>query len=344
MVKNVRVGKFILGKGQRTFIIAEIGGNFTTLEDGKKLVNLAVESGADAVKLQTYTAKNTATKEAFINLENTGEINQYEYFQNFELSPEIHKEIFDYCKEKGILCFSTPSHPEDVELLESLGVEVYKVGSDDAINLPLLTYIAKKNKPILMSTGMCTLEEVREAVNTILKYNDKLVLLHAISNYPSYAEDANLKVIETFYNEFDLPIGFSDHSLGIELPIAAVALGACVVEKHFTYDKNAEGPDHMLSATPEEMKDIIKSIRLIEDALGDGEKKPTEKELKSMKYMRKSIVATKDIPTGTTITEEMIDIKRPCLGILPKEFENVVGKIAKTDIKEDDISQWDRLS
>ncbi|NQV77833.1 MAG: N-acetylneuraminate synthase family protein [Lutibacter sp.] len=333
-----------VGPGCDTYVIAEIGGNFLDFETGKKLIDLAIESGVDAVKLQTYKANNTVTKTAWTDMENTGKAIQYDYFIKYELPENLHYQVFEYCKSKGLFVFSTPSHPEDVIFLDQLGIEAYKIGADDATNIPLLKFIARRNKPILISTGMCTMEEVREAVNSILgEGNDQIILFHTVSSYPTYPEHANLNVIKTFISEFNLPIGLSDHSVGVENSIAARALGACVIEKHFTYDKNAEGPDHMLSADPKEMKQIVNSVRNLDQAMGDFHKKPVGPEILNRLNNRKSVVSVMNIPKGTRITKEMIEIKRPGRGIPPKFIDQVIGRIANVNINEDHIITWDML-
>ncbi|MCK5023364.1 MAG: N-acetylneuraminate synthase family protein, partial [Candidatus Aenigmarchaeota archaeon] len=221
----------------------------------------------------------------------------------------------------------------------------HKIGSDDVCNIPFLKYVAETDLPIILSTGMSTLKEVRDAVDIILGCgNDQLILLHCVTNYPTYPESVNLKAIETLRNEFGLPVGYSDHTIGTHIPIAAAAMGACVIEKHFTLDKNAEGPDHMLSADPLEMKHIVEGIRTIEKARGDGVKRPAKSEMITRKNNRKSIVAVTDIPKGTVITKDMIDIKRPGYGVPPKFIELIVGRTAVKDIEAEDVITWELVN
>jgi len=343
-MKTVTIAGSVIGPGHPLFVIAEIGGNFTTYEGGKRLIDEARHVGADAVKLQTYRAETVSSKKAMFDMENTGVASQYELFKQYELSEELHEKLFDSAKTAGIPLFSTPGHPEDVDLLEKLGTPAHKIGSDDACNLPFLEYVAKTGKPIILSTGMCTLEEVRESVSTILgTNNDQLILLHCVTNYPTYPENVNLRAMCTLKKEFGLPAGYSDHTLTPSTALAAAALGADVLECHFTLDKNAEGPDHMLSSDPKEMKFIIESIREIEQALGDGIKRPAVSE-KTMRYNnRKSIVTVKTIVQGERVSGDAIAIKRPGYGIAPKYFNLVIGRTAKQTIDAEEALNWDML-
>jgi N-acetylneuraminate synthase len=333
-------------KKDRCYIIAEIGGNFTTFEEAKKLVDLAYESGVDAVKLQTYKADTIVTKTAKFDLDNVGEMNQYELFEKYQIDFALHKKVFDYIDSKGLEWLSTPSHKIDVDMLDELGVKSHKIGADDATNLPLIKYVASTNKPILLSSGMCTLEEVRDMINTCLEVgNDKIILFHTVSNYPTYPEQVNLLAMQTLKREFPfLIVGFSDHTIGSTACFAAACMGAEVVEKHFTYDKNADGPDHQLSANPQEMKEIVDRIREFEFMKGSGAKKPVGKEITNRAKNRKSIVTTKPIKKGEVFTLENIDIKRPGYGIEPKYFEEVLGKYAKLDIEDDKTLNWSDIS
>lgn len=331
--------KFVKGK---TYIIAEIGGNFTTYAEAAKLVDLAKKAGVDAVKLQTFKASTLVTKDAIFDMENTGIVSQYEIFQKFEINENLHKQVFDYVRESGLDWFSTPSHEEDVDLLESLNVGAHKVGSDDAINIPLLKKLARTKKPILLSTGMCTLEEVKESVGAILEEgNDKIFLLHAITSYPTHPENVNLQVLDTFKKEFpNLVIGYSDHTLGITASLCAVAMGAEVIEKHFTYDKKADGPDHMLSADYVEMKEIVDRVREFEIMRGTGIKRPADSEEKTRRNNRKSLVVLKDIQEGEVFTSINLGVRRPGYGIKPKFFEQIIGKRAAKSLKSDAVLQW----
>ncbi|WP_419770599.1 MAG: N-acetylneuraminate synthase family protein [Candidatus Marinarcus sp.] len=333
-------------KKDRCYIIAEIGGNFVTFDEAKKLVDLAYESGVDAVKLQTYRADTIVTKTAKFDLDNVGEMVQHELFEKYQIDFALHKKVFDYIDSKGLDWFSTPSHKTDVDMLDELGVSAHKLGADDATNLPFIQYVASTNKPILLSSGMCTLEEVREMINACLVMgNDKIILFHTVSNYPTYPEQVNLLAMQTLKREFPfLTVGFSDHTIGSTACFAAACMGAEVVEKHFTYDKNADGPDHQLSANPQEMKEIVDRIREFEVMKGSGAKKPVGKEITNRAKNRKSIVTIKPIKKGELLSMENIDIKRPGHGIEPKYFDQILGKRADKDLKEDEVLSWSDLS
>ena len=332
-------------KKSMCYIIAEIGGNFTTFEQAVRLVDGAADSGVDAVKLQTYKADTLASKLALFDMENTGVTSQYELFKKYEIDEALHLKVFSYIESKGLDWFSTPSHETDVELLEKLGVKAHKIGSDDAVNIPFLKYIARMGKPMLLSTGMCTMQEVREAVAAILEEgNDKIILLHAITSYPTHPENVNLGAMQAMMREFPyLDIGYSDHTVGITACICAAAMGARVIEKHFTYDKNADGPDHILSADPEEMKEIVKKIREFELMKGDGIKRPADSEKNTRINNRKSIVLTHAIRAGETFTREHLAVKRPGYGIPPKLLQEIIGRIALRDIDADEVLTWEML-
>jgi N-acetylneuraminate synthase len=274
-------------------------------------------------------------------MENTGEVSQFELFKKYEIDEELHGKIFDYIRNKGLDWFSTPSHEDDVEMLDRLGVNAYKVGSDDAVNIPFLKYLARKGKPIILATGMCTMEEVKESVAAILgEGNSQIVLLHAVTSYPTHPENVNLLAMKKMMDEFDLPVGYSDHTIGTVACVAAAAMGAMVLEKHFTTDKNAPGPDHILSADPAEMKSIVDQVRTLEKMLGSGIKMPAASEQTTRINNRKSIVAVKRLPAGHRITLEDIAIKRPGCGIAPKFFEQLIGNILNRELDEDDVIVW----
>ncbi len=303
------------------------------------MVDLAHNAGVDAVKLQTYKADTIVTKTARFDLDNVGDMVQHQLFQKYQIDFELHKKVFDYIESKELDWFSTPSHRTDVDMLDELGVAAHKLGADDATNLPLIKYVASTNKPILLSSGMCTMAEVREMISVCLEVgNDKIILFHTISNYPTYSNQVNLLAMQALKREFPfLTVGFSDHTIGPIACFAAACMGAEVVEKHFTYDKNAEGPDHQLSASPEEMKEIVNNIREFEIMRGSAAKRPVGKEIANREKNRKSIVTIKPIKKGESLTIENIDIKRPGHGIEPKYFDTMLGKIAGKDIEEDEV-------
>jgi len=347
MKKMIKIENRYISEDYPTFIIAEAGVNHNgSLELAKKLVDVAKEAGVDAVKFQTFKTEKVVSKfapKAEYQIKNTGNNeSQYEMIKKLELTEEEFIELYKYTKEKGLIFLSTPFDFESADFLEDL-VPAYKISSTDLTNLPFLEYIAKKGKPIILSTGMATLGEIEEAVNTIKKYNEDIILLHCITNYPADFEELNLRAIKTLKEAFKLPVGYSDHSLGIYAPIAAVTLGAVVIEKHFTINKNLPGPDHKASLNPEELKEMVKAIRLIEKALGDGIKRPTFSEEKIKKVVRKSLVANVDIPKGSIIKREMVTIKRPGIGIEPKYLDKIIGKKAKRDIKKDEVIRWEDI-
>lgn len=330
---------------KKIYIIAEIGGNFVTLEEAKALVDSAAACGVDAIKLQTFTAEKVASKKAIFDMENTGITSQFDLFKKYEIDEALHYQIFDYIKSQGLDWFSTPSHESDVEMLDRLGVEAYKVGSDDAVNIPFLQLLARRGKPILLATGMCTMEEVRESVAAILgEGNSQLVLLHAVTSYPTHAENVNLLAMKAMMEEFSLPVGYSDHTLGTVACVAAAAMGAVVLEKHFTLDRNAEGPDHILSADPEQMRQIVEQVRMVEAMRGSGIKMPAASEKTTRINNRKSVVVTRSLPAGHCLKESDIDIKRPGFGIAPKYFDMLAGRRLNRSLEEDEVISWSDLS
>ena len=346
--KRVSLPNSDIGPGCPIYIIAEIGGNFSTFEEGKALINAAIEAGSDAVKIQTYKAHTVSSRKAMFSAEGmefTGDASQFDMFVQYQIDDGVQQEIYQYAREHNIVLFSTPGHQTDVDILEQLGNSIYKIGSDDAVNLPLLRDIAQLQKPILLSTGMCTMREVGLAVDAVLSQgNDKLVLLHCVTNYPAEAKSVNLLAMNALQAEFGLPTGYSDHVLGNEICLAAAALNACVIEKHFTLDKTADGPDHALSSTPDEWKQLVDGVRKIEEAMGDGVKRPAASEKTTRKNNRKSLVSVSAIAAGETIEAKAIDIKRPGYGIAPWHYENVIGKIARCDIQEDDVITWEMIA
>ncbi len=326
------------------YIIAEIGGNFTTFDEARALIDSAASCGVDAVKLQTYRAETIASRKAIFDMENTGIASQFDLFKKYEINEALHEKVFSYIKSKGLDWFSTPSHDSDVDKLERLGVGAFKIGSDDAVNIPFLKYVARKGRPVILATGMCTMDEVRGSVSTILgEGTSELALLHAVTSYPTHPENVNLLAMKRMMEEFSLPVGYSDHTLGTVACVAAAAMGAMIIEKHFTVDKNAEGPDHMLSADPYEMKVIVDSIRLIEKMKGSGVKMPAASEKTTRINNRKSVVAAKNIKKGQRITASDIAIKRPGYGIAPKDFEQVIGRSASRGLDADEVISWGDL-
>ena len=342
----MKIANRLVGDGAPCFIIAEAGVNHNgDVELAKKLIDAAADAGADAVKFQTFRAESVVTtnaEKAEYQKETTDmEESQYDMIKKLELTEYNFKELADYAKEKDILFLSSPFDKESVDLLDEIDVPVFKIASGEITNFPLLKHIAKKGKPIILSTGMATLGEIEEALNVIRNEGvEDIVLLHCVTSYPAKMADVNLRVIETLRHAFKLPVGFSDHTLGITVPIAAVALGACMIEKHFTLDRNLPGPDHKASLEPKELKELVQAIRDIEKALGDGIKQPTVDEKEIKKVARRSIVAKVDISEGTFITGDMLDVKRPGTGIEPKYMREIIGKRVKAYITKDDLIYW----
>lgn len=338
-----------IGKGMPTFIIAEAGVNHNgDMELAKAMIDIAVDAGADAVKFQTFKAENLASKnarKADYQLETTDvDETQLEMLKRLELRPEQHITLIEHCSKKNILFLSTAFDSECADLLDSLEIPLFKIPSGEVINIPFLKHVARKGKPMILSTGMSYLGEIEQAVNAILETgNQNLILLHCVTNYPAEVEDINLRAIQTMERVFNLPVGYSDHTLGVEISIAAVALGACVIEKHYTLDKDMNGPDHKASLEPDELKALVKGIRNVEKALGNGIKKPARSESSNRQIIRKSLVAACDIDEGVTLTEDMILSKRPCTGISPVFLETVIGRKAARPIKKDEVINWDMV-
>ena len=329
----------------KVFIIAEAGVNHNgSLELAKKLIDVAVVSGADAVKFQTFKAENLVSKNAqkadYQKQTTNNEESQFDMIKKLELDVQTHRILMDYCKEKNIMFLSTPFDHDSIDLLNDLGLEIFKIPSGEITNLPYLRHIGKLNKKVILSTGMADIGEIEDAMDILINAGTKkenITVLHANTMYPTPMEDVNLKAMVTIGKTFDVAFGYSDHTLGIEVDIAAVAMGACCIEKHFTLDKTMEGPDHKASLEPDELKDMVKAIRNIEKALGNSVKKPSNSELKNKSIARKSIVAKKDIKKGEILCENNLAIKRPGNGISPMRWDEIVGTVATKDYKEDEL-------
>lgn len=332
----------------KCFIIAEIGVNHNgNIEIAKQMIDEAVKAGVDAVKFQSFKSEKLVTKDApkaNYQMKNTGGGSQFDMLKKLELTLENHIELKKYCDQKNILFMSTPFDFESVDLLEKIGVDVYKVSSGELTNIPLLKYIAKLGKKMIVSTGMANLEEVEAAINAIKSCgNDDIILLQCTSNYPTNYEDVNLNSMITMKELFDLPVGYSDHTIGIEVSIAAVSMGAKVIEKHFTLDKNMDGPDHIASLDTSELKLLVKCIRNVEKSLGSKIKKCNASEENTKLVVRKSIVAKENIKKGEEIGYSNIDFKRPGNGISPADIEMVLGKKAIFNIEKDKIITFNDL-
>ena len=329
----------------RVFIIAEAGVNHNgSIEIAKKLIDIASESGADAVKFQTFKAKNLLTKKAikadYQKKTSENEETQYDMIKKLELDFESHSELIYYCKKKRIMFLSTPFDHESINLLDNLGLEIFKIPSGEITNLPYLRHIGKLKKKVILSTGMSNFIEIESALNILIQSGTKkkdITILHANSQYPTPIEDVNLRAMVSIGKKLNINYGYSDHTLGIEVDIAAVALGASCIEKHFTLDKKMDGPDHKASLEPHELKNMVNAIRNIEVAFGSEIKKPTKSELPNITVARKSIVAKTKIKKGEIFTEDNLSIKRPGNGISPMKWDNVIGGVATNDYEEDDL-------
>lgn len=348
MIARLKISDRCIEKEEPCFIIAEAGINHNgDINLAKELIDVAANARADAVKFQTFKAEKLVlqdTGKAEYQTKNTGsEESQYQMLKMLELTESNFEELKAYAVRKNIIFLSTPFDEESVDFLDSIGVPLFKIGSGDLTNLLLLRHIAKKNKPVILSTGMSTLGEIDEALCTLIKEGlSDIVILHCITSYPAKAEEANLNVIKTLRSCFKLPVGLSDHTLGINVSLAARALGACVIEKHFTLDKKLAGPDHGASLDPEELGALVRGIREIESALGNGIKRPTQEEEKIKKFVRKKLVTITDIPRGTIIVEEMLMPKRVGTedGIDPRYLYSVLGKKALQNIKINSPIKW----
>ena len=332
---------------KHTLIIAEAGVNHNgSIELAKKLVEKAKEAGVDYIKFQTFKASKLVTKaakQAEYQQRNIGKEgdSQYQMLKKLELSPEEHEVLIEYCQQKGIKFFSTAFDFDSIDYLHSLNLGLWKIPSGEVTNYPFLKRIAAYNEPTILSTGMCDMEDVRAAVEALYKNGlskENLILLHCNTEYPTPFEDVNLKAMDALRKEFGVEVGYSDHTKGIEVPSAAVALGATVIEKHFTLDRNMEGPDHRASLEPDELMAMVSAIRNIEKAVGgDGTKHVSESEKKNIAIARKSIVAARDIKAGEVFTEQNLTVKRPGNGISPMKWDEVIGTKAKRDFSEDDL-------
>ncbi|MBL0015097.1 MAG: N-acetylneuraminate synthase [Bacteroidetes bacterium] len=338
-----------IGPGFPCFIIAEAGVNHNGDPAlARELIVAAAEAGADAVKFQTFKAEKLVTKSAKMadyQVQNTGqESSQLDMLRKLELQYDAHRELKDFAESLGLIFLSTPFDLEGIDFLKDLGVVAFKAGSGDLTNLPYLRKMASQGLPMIISTGMAVLEECQDAVNAIREAGDPgLVVLHCTTNYPCPEEEVNLLAMQTMGAALKCLVGYSDHTDGILVPQLAVAAGACVIEKHYTLDRNMEGPDHKASLEPHELKDMIQRIRQVEKIMGHGDKIPNPSELRIMEAARKSIVAAKDIPAGTLISVELLDIKRPGTGISPKKMQDLTGRRAKVTIEADTIITWDML-
>ena len=331
---------------KKTLIIAEAGVNHNgDIAKAKALIDKGAEAGVDYVKFQTFKAANLVTKQAkraaYQDKNTQNNDSQYEMLKKLELSQAVHQELIDYCAQKGVQFLSTGFDIESLEFLARLGITIAKVPSGEITNLPYLRKVAALFPEVILSTGMATIIEIKDAVKVLTDNGvnkDKITVLHCNTEYPTPMEDVNLRAMLHIQQEVGIAIGYSDHTLGIEVPIAAVALGATVIEKHFTLDKTLPGPDHKASLEPDELKAMVMAIRNIEKAVaGSGLKEVSASEVKNKPIVRKSIVAAKRIVKGEFFTVENLTVKRPGMGISPMQWDEVIGKTAKKDFEEDDL-------
>lgn len=349
MVTSVNIGERKVGPGHPCFIIAEAGVNHNgSLEMARQLVDMAVQAGADAVKFQTFKAERIVARDApkaEYQVRNTGNTeSQFEMISRLELSPEMHRDLWNYCNGLGILFMSSPFDQQSADLLADLDVAVFKIPSGELTNLPFLDHVAQKGKPMIVSTGMANLSEVETAIHTIHQANNRdLMLLHCLSNYPADPADVNLKAMATMTMAFQVPVGYSDHTTGIEVSLAAVALGACIIEKHFTLDRNLPGPDHPASLEPEELASMVRGIRTIEASLGHGRKEPAASEANTAAVARKSLVAAQDLPAGQRLTEAHITVKRPGTGLPPSMITHVLGRTTRVAVPAETLITLEML-
>lgn len=329
----------------KTYIIAEAGVNHNgDMNVAKELIDFAAAAGADAVKFQTFRTENVVSRYApktRYQITTTGNNStQYQMIKQLELGANDFEELTGYCASRGIEFLSTAFDQDSVDLLNNLGLRIFKIPSGEITNLPYLKKIGSLGKKIMVSTGMADMGEIEDAIDALMDVGtpgENITLLHCNTEYPTPVEDVNLSAMLSIKEAFKLAVGYSDHTLGIEIPVAAVAIGATVIEKHFTIDKNMPGPDHMASLDPHELKEMIKAIRNIEKAMGNGIKKPSRSERRNRVTVRKSIVASRDIKKGEILSEDLLTTKRPGSGISPMDWYNVVGKVASRDFEEDTL-------
>jgi len=350
-LKTVRIDGRGVGAGEPVYIIAEIGSNFDgNIDRAKNLIDLAKECGADAVKFQCFLADNIVSKERFAGFKMGFQAKWaepvYDVYRRAELPRDWILELFEYSQKRGMAFLATPYDKAAVDLLEKIGVSAFKVGSGDITWLEFLEYIAGKRKPTLLPTGASTLADVDKAVRTIRSAgNNEIVLLQCVTNYPSRFESANIRAMKSMGEVFDTLVGYSDHTPGHLVPLGAVALGASVIEKHFTDDKTRKGPDHQFAMDGRDFKEMVKCIRIMEKALGSPTKTLYDEERETVMLQRRCLCATRDIPKGSAITEDMIDVLRPFVtGALEPEFKSkILGRIAKINYRKGDSFTWDNL-
>jgi N,N'-diacetyllegionaminate synthase len=349
-MNEIRINGVAVGQGQPPYIIAEIGSNHNgDMDLCRRLIDSAAESGAHAVKFQSWTDKSLIAEEEYAR--NTSYSDKKKHFGSlremvtaYQLTAEQHFEAAAHCKSRGIAFCSTPFSAEEADLLEKLDVPFYKIASMDIVYLSLLQHVARKQRPVIISTGMATLAEIERAVETVrAEGNEQIVLLHCVSIYPPEYDTIHLRNMATLRASFGVPVGFSDHTLGTAIPLAAIALGACVIEKHFTLDQEMEGWDHAISANPAQLKTIVDDGKHIVTALGDGKRTVSASEIEKRKKFRRSLVTKRSLQRGHVLTDSDLDAKRPGTGIRPDEISYVLGRRLQSDMRADQVLSWSHL-
>jgi N-acetylneuraminate synthase len=349
-VKTVRFGDVLIGPGSPPYIIAEIGSNHNgDMDLCRRLIDAAAEAGAHAVKFQSWTDTSLIAEEEYArNTEYSDKKRHFgslrEMVKAYQFTPEQHLETVSYCKKRGIAFCSSVFSREEADLLEKLDAPFFKIASMDIVHLQLLKYVAQKQRPVLLSTGMATLGEIEKAVEVIRNEgNEQVVLLHCVSIYPPDYGMIHLRNMGTLQQALDVPVGFSDHTLGVSIPLAAIALGACIIEKHFTLDKELPGWDHAISANPQELRTIVEEGRNVFAALGSSVRTVSDAELEKRKKFRRSLVARRSLQKGHVLSADDLDAKRPGTGISPSEMPYIMGRRLATDLSEDQVLRWEHI-
>jgi N,N'-diacetyllegionaminate synthase len=349
MTASISIGRRRIGPGEPVFIIAEAGVNHGgNLDAARRLVDAAVAAGADAVKFQTFKPEklvsSSAPKVEYQLHSTDGNESQLQMLQRLQLSPDATHEVYEYCRRAGILFLSTPFDEASADFLDPL-VPALKVSSCDVNNVLLLSHIARYGKPVLLSTGMAYLAEVDAAIRTLRTAGcEQVAVLHCLTNYPADPAETNLRAMQTMASAFNVPVGYSDHTMGIEISIAAVAMGACIVEKHFTLDRDAPGPDNRASLEPSELRDMVRAIRLVESALGTWEKVPAASEMGNRAVVRRSLAAAFDLASGTVLSREQLTALRPGSGIAPDQLCAVLGRTLRRPLRAGELIAWQDLA
>ncbi len=343
-MKKVQIGHHLIGEEEPVFIIAEIGSNHDkNLDQAKELIRASAEAGADAVKFQSFSAEDLLNRKNLVDgrwVDDSG----YQTLKQLELPLQWQEELLKLAEHLGVVFLSTPFDEEKADSLNQINMEAFKIASGDITHIPLIRHVAQYGKPVILSTGASNIDEIEEAVEAVKKEgNDKLVVLHCVSNYPVKFEDCNIRAINSLRKQLILPVGLSDHSFGMAAPLAAVTLGACVIEKHITFDRNLEGPDHSFAVTVDEFGSMVVEIRRLEKVLGSEPKQPTKNEIPERKGARRSIYAKVHINKGELLTRDHLKIVRHNYGMAPKEIDSLIGQRAKKAISKDELITLDAL-